>query len=62
MAIPLTPTIIYGMIGLLGLIGTMIFGMLMKKGPIYFKMHRIFSVITIITALVHAYLVLSKFF
>lgn len=62
MSIPLTPTIISGMIALLGLICTMIFGMLMKKGSVYFKMHGVFSVITIIAALIHAYLVLSKFF
>jgi len=62
MAIPLTPATISGMIALLGLICTMIFGMFMKKGPIYFKMHRIFSIITIIAALAHAYLVFSRFF
>ena len=50
--------ILTGQLALVGMILTMIFGMLMRKGRWAFISHKVFATLTLLLALLHAYLVL----
>lgn len=51
-----------GLLALFCLVLTIVFGMLLKKGRKFFVLHRIFSILTIIAALIHFGLALRWYF
>jgi len=60
MAIP--TTVLFGIITIISLFITALLGILMRKGKQVFKYHRIFAFTTIILAVIHAGLVIYKFY
>jgi hypothetical protein len=56
------PTILLGILTIISLLVTVVLGILMKKGKPVAKYHGLFAFITIILAVIHAGLVISKYY
>ncbi|MBS3077371.1 hypothetical protein J4233_03800 [Candidatus Pacearchaeota archaeon] len=51
-------TLVLGILAFVSLVTTFILGILMRKGKPVFKYHRFFAFLTLVLALIYAYLVL----
>jgi hypothetical protein len=58
----LSLTVILGILTIISLVITFIFGILMKRGKPVFKYHKLFAYLTIILAVIHTILVLRVYY